>query len=459
MFDVLLVDDDGELLQSLARALSPRISPLRLNGATTSAAAHALVQQHKPCVIVLDLCIDERQGVESGFELLASCRKSDPTSRIIVLTGHGSLAHGVRALTLGAASFMEKPAEPEHLAAVITDAASQSHLRRECEKLSHQAAISSMQALAGQSDAMKLLRDRLAFVATTPQPVLLIGETGTGKGLCARLIHDSSPRRLKRFVQYQPNFGGGDLVQSELFGHVKGAFTGALETRQGLAVEADHGTLFLDELDEIPVDAQVRLLDLVQEQRVRPVGSDVFKKVDCRCIAATNRPLDEALVSNKIRRDLYHRLAYNVLHIPPLRDRLADVGDLCEETLRGLRAREVVQVFDIHPDVIERFKTMHWPGNVRELKAVVESAAYHAHFKGRTAITREDIPAFGVSAPLRKERSFHEQVECFKAQLIEQALQQCRGSQVQAAKMLGLDRGTLRRIVGRGGAAKDVCES
>lgn len=453
MFDVLLVDDDGELLQSLARAISPRIAPLRLSGATTLSGAREVVLLHKPSVIVLDLCIDEKQGVESGFELLSLCRGIDPTSRIIVLTGHGSLIHGVRALTLGAGSFIEKPAEPEHLAAVINDAASQSQLRREYEKLSHEATASSMQVLAGRSDAMKMLRDRLAFVATTPQPVLLIGETGTGKGLCARVIHECSHRRLKRFVHYQPNFGGGDIVQSELFGHVKGAFTGAIEARQGLAVEADQGTLFLDELDEVPADAQVRLLDLIQEQRVRAVGSDSFKKVDCRCIAATNRPLDEALASNKIRRDLYHRLAYNVLHIPPLRERLDDLCDLCEESLRALRAKENVQVFEVQPSVIERFRTMRWPGNVRELKAVVENAAYHAHFRGRTAISLEDVQNFGMTAHSPKERSFHEQVECFKAQLIEQALQECGGSQVQAARILGLDRGTLRRILSRGVAA------
>ena len=449
MFDVLLVDDDGELLQSLARAISPRISPLRLSGATTLSGARELVQAHKPSVIVLDLCIDEKEGVESGFELLSLCRNIDPTSRIIVLTGHGSLAYGVRALTLGAASFIEKPAEPEHLAAVINDAASQSQLRREYEKLSNEATVSALQVLAGQSDAMKTLRDRLAFVATTPQPVLLIGETGTGKGLCARVIHECSARRLKRFIHYQPNFGGGDIVQSEVFGHVKGSFTGALEARQGLAVQADQGTLFLDELDEVPADAQVRLLDLIQEQRVRAVGSDSFKKVDCRCIAATNRPLDEALASNKIRRDLYHRLAYNVLHLPPLRERLEDIGDLCEETLRTLRTKEVVQVFEVHPDVIQRFQAMAWTGNVRELRAVVENAAYHAHFKGRACIAPEDVQSFGASAPSREERSFHEQVECFKAQLIEHALQRCGGSQVQAARMLGVDRGTLRRIVAR----------
>jgi len=450
MFDVLLVDDDGELVQSLARAISPRIAPLRLSGATTLSGARELVEVHKPSVIVLDLCIDEKQGVESGFELLALCRNLDSTSRIIVLTGHGSLAHGVRALTLGAASFIEKPADPEHLSAVINDAASQSQLRREYERLSNEKTVSSMQVLVGRSDAMKILRDRLSFIASTPQPVLLIGETGTGKGLCARVIHDCSSRRSKRFVHYQPNFGGGDIVQSELFGHLKGAFTGASETRNGLAVEAQFGTLFLDELDEIPPEVQVRLLDLIQEQRVRAIGSDSFKKVDCRCIAATNRPLDEALASNKIRRDLYHRLAYNVLSIPPLRERLDDLADLCEESLRSLRMKEFVQVFEVQPQVIDRFRTMQWPGNVRQLKAVVENAAYHAHFRGRASITLEDVQSFGASAPVKENRSFHAQVERFKSQLIDQALQECGGSQVQAARLLGLDRGTLRRIVSRG---------
>lgn len=449
MFDVLLVDDDGELLQSLVRAISAQVSPLRLRGSTTVNGAEAEVTQHRPRVVVLDLCVDEKRGVESGFELLSKCRAIDPTSRIIVLTGHGSLAHGVRALALGAASFIEKPVEPEHLSAVIRDAAHQAELRREYEKLSNDKSSGPTVDLVGKSDAISSLRDRISFVATTPQPVLILGETGTGKGLCARLIHECSNRRERRFVHYQPNFGGGDMAQSELFGHVKGAFTGATETREGLALDADRGTLFLDELDEMPAEVQVRLLDLIQERRIRAVGSDSFKKVDCRFIAATNRPLDEALATNKLRRDLYHRLAYNVIHIPPLRERLEDIPLLCEAFLLGMRTRELAQVFDLAPAVLERLTNEPWAGNVRQLQAVVESAAYHAHYHRRTVIQVEDLFQLEPQRGGSEDSSFHSRVERFKLRLVEDAIRLSNGSQAQAARALGLDRGTLRRILSR----------
>lgn len=451
MFDVLLVDDDGELLQSLVRAISARVAPLRLRGATTARGTEDEVTQHRPSVIVLDLCIDEKRGVESGFEVLSRCRAIDPTSRIIVLTGHGSLAHGVRALTLGAASFIEKPVEPEHLAAVIRDAAYHAQLRREYESRSANSVPSSIAHLIGKSGAISSLRDRISFVATTPQPVLILGETGTGKGLCARLIHECSQRREKRFIHYQPNYGGGDMAQSELFGHVRGAFTGATETRAGLALEADQGTLFLDELDEIPLEVQVRLLDLIQEQRVRAVGSDNFTKLSCRFIAATNRPLDEALAANKIRRDLYHRLAYNVIHIPPLRERIEDIPILCNAFLEAMRARELVQVFDLEPEALERLRREAWEGNVRQLQAVIENAAYHAQYHRRSVIRCEDLFQLLPESPVSGDGSFHSQVERFKLRLVEDAVRFSHGSQAQAARALGLDRGTLRRILSRAG--------
>ncbi|MEY4668790.1 MAG: hypothetical protein RL518_1489 [Pseudomonadota bacterium] len=449
MSDVLLIDDDGELLNSLARALSPRIAPLKVCGATTAGLALELFRRHRPGVVVLDLCVDDRQGTESGFQLLSQLRALDVSSRVIVLTGHGSLTHGVRALQLGAASFIEKPADPEHLAPVITDAATHAELRREFDKSRREGGAAPCSALIGRSDAMRILRDRISFIATIPQPVLILGETGTGKGLCARLIHECSPRHDGRFVHYQPNFAGGDLAQSELFGHIKGAFTGAVEARLGLVPEAHHGTLFLDELDEVPLPLQVRLLDVIQERRVRPVGADAFKQVDCRCIAAMNRPLDEALTGNKVRRDLYHRLAHNVLHLPPLRERREDIPDLCDATLASMRAREQAQVFEVSSDVLDHFKIQQWPGNVRELQAVVESAAYHAHYEGRSFISAEDLAIPPEVTIGEGEGSFHERVEKFKMGLVEEALARCDGSQVRAARLLRLDRGTLRRIVSR----------
>ena len=449
MCDVLLIDDDCELLNSLARALSPRIAPLRVGGASSVDGALALFRRHRPRVVVVDLCLDEKQGAESGFQLIAHLRSLDESSRIIVVTGHVSLSHGVRALRLGASSFVEKPVDPESLAPIIVDAAQHAALRREFDRLPQTYGPSPLAQLIGRSDAIKSLRDRISFIATLPQPVLILGETGTGKGLCARLIHECSPRRPRRFVHAQPNFGGGDLAQNELFGHIKGAFTGAVDSRAGLAVEAHEGTLFLDELDEFSHEIQVRLLDLIQERRVRPVGADSFRSVDCRFLAAMNRPLDEALAGNRIRRDLYHRVAHNVVHLPPLRERPEDIPDLCEAMLGSMRARELVRVFEVESDVLDSFTARRWPGNIRELQGVLENAAYHAHYHGRSAISREDLPSTSGTLASEERPSFHERTERFKRHLVEEALALCDGSQVRAARMLGLDRGTLRRIVAR----------
>lgn len=447
--DVFLIDDDGELVVSLARALSPKISPLTLRGCSVIDEAIRFVAAASPKVVVLDLCLDEQRGVESGFDVLQKVRAMNSSARVVVLTGHGSSEHGVRALMLGASSFIEKPVDPAHLAAVVKDAAMQADLRRAYESLARASSSGRFYDFVGRSNAAQKVRDQLAFAAATRQPILLSGETGTGKGLCARIIHDATRDMTGRFVHYQPNFGGGDLVQSELFGHTRGAFTGATESRQGLVCEAHNGTLFLDELDELPAEVQVRLLDLVQERRVRPVGSDAFKGVSCRFIAATNRPLEEALAQGKIRRDLYHRLAHTVVAIPPLRDRLEDVPDLCETALEHVRSQCGVPVFSVGHATMKGLLSYHWPGNVRELYAVIEGGAYRAHYAGRAIVESDDIQIGFSTLRGGCAKTLHDQVEALKVTIVEEAMRQCGGNQVQAAKSLGLDRGTLRRILGR----------
>jgi len=456
--DVLIIDDDGELLQGLVRAIAPLISPLLACGATRREEALEMLEREDPKAVVLDLCLDQRAGVESGFGCLEDIRRRKPHARVILLTGHGSRAHGVRALALGAASFLEKPADPPHLAALIRDAVSQAELRQEHELLLKASGGACLEQLCGSSAQVRALRERLQFVAATPQSVLLVGETGTGKGLCARVIHELSRQRGHKFVHYQPNFGGGDIVQSELFGHVRGAFTGATEGRRGLVLEASRGTLFIDELDEVPLEAQVKLLDLLQERRIRPLGADSFQDVECRFIAATNRDIDECLVSGKIRRDLHHRIAQCVVRIPPLRERVADIHELSALFLRRLRERDGLNVFELSAEAAHELMARPWPGNVRELQAVIETAAYHAHFRQRSVVELADLGAEGGglllgSAGSSLGLSFHDKVERFKAALIGEALELTGGNQVRAARLLGLDRGTLRRAVSRRAAA------
>lgn len=451
MTDILLVDDDLELVESLTRALAGLVAPRSIRAAGNALRALECAASESPLVAVLDLCLDERVGVESGFRLLSALREANQEIRIIVLTGHGSVEHGVRAMSLGAGSFLEKPVDPEHLAALLRDALAQAELAHAYAQLVREKMPGLAAELCGTSQVIQRLRGEIEFAASTKQPVVLLGETGTGKGLCARLIHRYSSRAAKKFVHYHPNFAGGDIVQSELFGHRKGAFTGAVESRRGLALDAAGGTLFIDELDSIPPDTQVLLLDLVQEQRVRPVGSDVYQHIDCRFIAATNKPLHEAVSSGAIRRDLYHRLAHCVITIPSLRERIDDVPLLAEAALASVNEREGVGVFALEPAAVDRLQSYAWPGNVRELYGVVESAAYRARFARRSAIGAGDL-RFQDSYQSEKTRgeehprSFHEQVEEFKRRLVQEALERSSGNQVQAALELGIDRGTIKRL-------------
>jgi two-component system C4-dicarboxylate transport response regulator DctD len=452
MSDIMLVDDDGELIQSLVRVLSPLLAPKTIFAAGSTAKALELRRQYSPRVAVVDLCLDERAGVESGFDLLVQLKGEDPDMRIIMLTGHGSTSYGIRAMQLGAASFVEKPADPHHVAALIKDAISHVELVNAYRALVKDSTANVASELCGNSDAVQKLREEIEFAASTNQPVLLLGETGTGKSMCARLIHQRSRRRDRKFVFYHPNFAGGDIVQSELFGHTKGAFTGASESRRGLAQEAEGGTLFIDELDSVPSDTQVLLLDLVQERRVRPVGSDEFHNVDCRFVAATNVPIEDAVTRHLIRKDLYHRLAHCVIAIPPLRERLEDVIQLAGNALSRLCERESLRVSAFERGVEDVLRSYSWPGNIRELQGVVENAAYRAQFKGRLSIRVEDIqlhvsPQDRVVQRVAAAPSFHEQVEVFKRELIRHALEASGGNQVQAATALGIDRGTIRRIL------------
>jgi DNA-binding NtrC family response regulator len=449
MADILLVDDDAELVQSLVRVLSRLVAPRTICAAGSAKKALELCASERPSVAVIDLCLDDQRGVASGFELLRCLHAADRELRVLVLTGHGSIENGVEALRMGAASFLEKPVEPEHLVALIKDAVTHTELRRAYNELSRAHLSHPAEGLVGVSSAVERVREEIRFVASTNQPVLLLGETGVGKGVCARIIHELSARRSKKLVHYNPSFAGGDIVQSELFGHLKGAFTGAVDARRGLVLEADGGTLFIDELDAVPADTQVMLLDVIQEKRVRPVGSDSYHKVDCRFIAATNRSLEEALASGAIRRDLHHRLAHCIVRLPPLRERIEDLPALAESVLARIRERDGVNVFGCESTVFSRCAQYAWPGNVREFQGVLENAAHRANFKGRSEILLEDLTLDRVEAPSgagAPTGSFHDQVEAFKRSLVRQALASCQGNQVQAAAMLGIDRGTIKRL-------------
>ena len=451
---ILLVDDDSELLLSLSRALGSSSLNASITASTTASDALKIQQRERPLVAVIDLSLEQGRGVESGFELLSKLLEFDPSVRVIVVTGHGSTEHGVRALRLGAASFIEKPAEVSHLIALIEDGIKFSSLQRMARE--QPMSSNSKLGLIGDSAEAERLREQIAFAASNRQPVLITGETGTGKGVLARLIHEES-LRSGNFVACQPNFAEGDMANSEFFGHKKGAFTGASEDRVGLIELAHEGTLFLDELDQYPLSVQVRLLTVLQERSFRAVGGVEELFSNFRLIAALNVDPELALKDGRLRSDFYHRIAHLEIHVPALRDRSQDIPPLARYFVEQLVANEELNVFDISDEAIAVLADYTWPGNVRELRASVEGACYAAAFRGSKRIEPSDIKVRqgrpestsegGIE--VSTETDYRTQVEEFKVRIVLEALDSCSGNQSDAARMLNMDRSSFRRILAR----------
>lgn len=446
---VLIIDDDSGAALSLVKALKLSLPQFRFHAACTVGKALELFRNELPQAVVLDLHLEAGRGVESGFTLQREILAADAATRVIVLTGHGSLEHGVRALNSGAANFVEKPADIPHLSALLRDAIAQSDLRRAYHDLRREQSAGISSLLRGRSSVMEKLREEIARAACTSQPVLLLGETGTGKGICAQAIHAFGPRSRAKFVRYQPTFGSADLVNSDLFGHVKGSFTGAQSERRGLLLEADGGTVFLDEIEALPIETQVSLLGVLQEKRLRRLGSDSELNTDFRLVCASNEDPEQGLASGKLRKDFYHRIAHNVIRVPTLEARKEDIPELTLFILRRVREREQINIFEIEPAALERLSRRSWPGNVRELEAVVEGAVYRAHVAGRNAICPDDI-AIPASVGASQAPGFRDKVEHFKRRLVDEALAAAHGNQVHAARALGIDRSSLRRILRAG---------
>ncbi|RIL11844.1 MAG: hypothetical protein DCC75_01560 [Proteobacteria bacterium] len=445
---VLLVDDDGEVLLTLSRALKGHGLTARVEGLSSCADAIEYVKQSAPNVAVLDLSIDPKRGVESGFDLLQAIVRSCSSCRVIVLTGHHAPMHGVRALQLGAAHFLAKPPDIQHLLALIKDGLAQSELRRAYERLKSKEAVSLSEMIAGDGKVIHDLRATLLQAGQTNQTVLLTGETGTGKGLCALALHKFGIRAAGKFVRYQPSFSSPDLVNSELFGHVKGAFTGASDARSGLIEEADGGTLFLDEIDQLPAETQVALLGVLQERKFRRLGTNTEMESNFRLICASNADIESALEQGKIRRDFYHRVAHLLVHLPSLRERREDIPLLAERVLRLVAEREQLNVFKISPEANEFLCELDWPGNVRELEAVVEGAIYKAAFRGSGVVETGDLGRHaGARSP--GHETFQDKVRDYRLSLINQALSKHDGNQVRAAGELGLDRSSMRRLLAK----------
>jgi len=448
---VLLVDDDPSLCETLEIGLRKRGHTVV--SCRSAAEAQLALGGSDFDVVVTDLNMREVSGIEL-------CRRSvanRPDLPVIVLTAFGSLDTAVAAIRAGAYDFIAKPVELDALGIAIDRAASHRALREEVKRLRVEAGRASrLEELVGQSVAMQAVSDLVNRVADTDATILVTGESGTGKEVVARAIHRLSRRASRPFVAINCAAVPESLLESELFGHVKGAFTDAKSAQPGLFAQAHGGTIFLDEIGDMPVGLQPKLLRVLQERTVRPVGGRVEAPVDVRVVAATNRDLESAIEAGTFREDLYYRV--NVVHValPPLRARGGDVLPLAQHFIAHFAERAQKRVTGLAPAAAERLLAYSWPGNVRELQNCMERAVALARFE---QVTVDDLPErvrdFRRSHVLLVSDDPSELVpmEEVERRYVIRVMEAVGNNKTAAARILGFDRKRLYRMLERFGLA------
>jgi len=443
---VLVVDDDEALCETLEAGLRRRGYDAAWR--PSAAAAVSLLELEPFDVVVTDL---NMKG-SSGIELCARVVERWPDVLVLVLTAFGSLESAVQAIRVGAYDFISKPVELDALVIALDRALGHKRLRDEVRRLRDEAARAPKRAieLIGESDAMRRVYDLIDRVADAEVSVLLTGESGTGKEVVARALHNRSRRAQKPFVPVNCAAVPEALLESELFGHVRGAFTDARESRPGLFQQANGGTLFLDEIGDMPLPLQPKLLRVLQERTVRPVGGTQETPVDARIIAATNRDLEDAIEERRFREDLYFRINVVQIAMPPLRARGADALELAQHFLSRFAARSRKDVAGISPAAAQRLLAYPWTGNVRELQNCIERAV---------ALTRYDhIAVDDLPEKIREYQRSHVLIasddpselvpmEAVERRYIERVLEAVQGNMTAAARVLGYDRKRLYRKV------------
>ena len=433
---VLVVDDDQDTLDWMRLLLESR--GYLAQTATAAAASEQIRDSWKPRLVLMDSKLPDA----AGTELLKRFKQAASSTEIIMITGHSSVSLAVDAMKAGAYSFIEKPVDPDVLLALMEKALERSSLSEENQRLREQ-----LQHNAGFADIvstgrrMGRLFQLMSMVAPTDANVLIHGESGTGKELVASAIHDHSKRASGPFIKINCAAVPAELIESELFGHKKGSFTGAVSDKVGLVELASGGSLMLDEIAEIPPHLQVKLLRLLQEREFRPVGSNRIVRADFRLICSTNASLDAP--GRKIREDLFFRINTITLEIPPLRERPEDIPLLCEHFLKRFAKQHERDVRSIHPAAQEALLHHGWPGNVRELEHVIERAVIVAEGKEILVDDLSDIvdqPPIGPVLPTDFGQLTLAELE---RQAIVQTLERTNGNKRAAASILGVYRPTL----------------
>lgn len=435
---ILLVDDDPSLLRVTEYQLES--AGYRVITSSNGEEGRNFFRDYNPNLVITDI---KMPGMD-GLQLLAEIKRLSPNTLVIIITAHGSIETAIQAMKTGAFDYICKPFEKDELLVTVQKALDYHtlikeniHLREELLSTFH------FENIVAGSDAMSKVFKIIRRVSQADSSVLLEGESGTGKELIARAVHYSSPRQKQPFIALNCAAIPETLMESELFGHVKGAFTGAMQERIGKFEQANGGTIFLDEIGDMRIELQSKLLRVLQEQEIEKVGGNKTIHINVRIIAATNKDLKKMVDEENFREDLYYRLNVVPIRMPALRDRKEDIPLLIHHFLRELGGNHV----KVSPQVFEQLKLYDWPGNVRELQNVIEQSLVLR--QEDDCIQLEDIPDFIVNNNTTHSKPFMDIPPCgivlddVEKDLIELALKKTNGNQNQAAKLLGLTRQTL----------------
>jgi DNA-binding NtrC family response regulator len=448
---VLVVDDKENMLKLFERMLA---DGYQITTARDGSRALALVASETYDVVVTDI----RMPGAGGFELLRAVKSCSPSTEVVMMTGYGTIADAVQAMKMGAFDYLEKPFDPDAAALVVARAAEHRRLAEAAEPRVEQGS-GRFHDIVGRSPRMLEVYRLLEQAAGLDITVLLGGETGTGKELAARAIHYHSARKARRFVPVNCGALPPDLVESELFGHARGAFTGAAGAKAGLFEEAEGGTLFLDEVGELPLATQVKLNRALQEREIRRVGSNEAVRVDARIIAASHRDLRAEVAAGRFREDLFYRLHVFPIRLPALRERMEDVPLLAAHFLEKHARAFRREVAGLEADALEALAACAWPGNVRELENAVERAVAVAQ---GPRVTRGDLPPEltageavappGSSMTALPYRDAVDQVrERFSRDYLVALMREFKGNVTKASERAGMERETLHRLLKKHG--------
>jgi len=435
---ILIVDDDQGLLQ----LLKMRLAAMGFDVTTCTSGEEAIAEARRQ---IFDLAItDLRLGGLDGLAVTEELLLIHPNIPVLILTAHGSIPNAVEAVQKGAFGYLQKPFDDKELRGNIEKALAQQRMSREIQRLKLLVKeLYGLENVVARSPKMQVLFQQIAQVADTDATICLFGETGTGKEVLARVIHCNSRRARGPFIALNCAAIPDSLFESELFGHIKGAFTGASNSKRGLIQSANGGTLFLDEIGEVPLPMQVKLLRAIQEREVKEVGADYSMKVDVRIIAASNKDLGEAVRLGTFRNDLYYRIQVVPLTIPPLRERRDDIPLLVQHFLKQSNRRMNKDIRGFTPGAMQKLMLYPWPGNVRELENTVEKAVVMSR---QDMITPDLIPSIRPSAE-GQLRPLTEAKEEFEKRYLKEVLQLTGGNISRAAQFAGRYRADFYKML------------